>query len=121
MKKFNKSLKSAAIAVLMFAAIVGITYAATYIFSNPITVVITDKPPEPVVTLNTPTGTMFTNEIVTFTGTVTNVPTNTAVELVLEGTGTIVSSGVTDASGNFEIGWTPLSADTYVIVARIGV
>lgn len=112
----KKLLKTVAIAFLICLAIVGITYAATYIITtNSVDVVVTD--PQMTATLaRTPTGDVLTGAEITFTVQVNKAVSGLPVTLF---DGAIAVGGsTTDASGMCVFTWVA-TVGTHTFTANV--
>jgi len=107
---------------LALIAMVATVSAAGWIFSNIVTVHVTEKPVPPVYTFTlTAPDTVYVNEPIEFTGSLMADSTpvvGATIDILDMSSAQVVSTATTDASGNFACEWTPTAVGSYDFKAK---
>ena len=118
-KIFGKSVPVLALALISVTAVA----AGTWVFSNIVTVHVTERPPPPHVytlTLSAPND-VYVNEVMTFTGSLKSDSTGVsgATIIIMDmSSGNTIGTATTTADGTFTCEYTPTAVGTYEFRAK---
>jgi len=118
-KIFGKSVPVLALALISVTAVA----AGTWIWSNQVTVHVTERPPPPLVytlTLSAP-GDVYVNEVMTFTGSLKVDSTGVSgatIDILDMSSAQVVSTATTTEDGTFTCSYTPTAVGTYNFKAK---